>query len=123
MKTVEKATVAISPYTLQNIDVAITHLEKILCAEGADSLFAQAYWRGRILEAYATPWLMLSQRQRLQRLLEQLARANGDIDPAAQDSALSGYQVPIAPARGRHPPISATAFGSLAMKQGQSLQY
>ena len=30
---------AVSPYTPQTVDIAITHLERVLCAEGADLLF------------------------------------------------------------------------------------
>ena len=61
MKTAAKGAVGASPYTPQNLDIAITHLERVLCAEGADSLFAQAYWRGRVLQAYATRGLMQTQ--------------------------------------------------------------
>jgi hypothetical protein len=62
----------------QNLDTAITHLERVLCAEGADSLFAQTYWRGRVLQAYATPGLLRRQRERLQRLLDRLVSAPAD---------------------------------------------
>jgi hypothetical protein len=62
-----------SPYTLKNIDAAITHLERVLRSEGADSLFAQTYWRGRVLQAVATPGLMRTQKKRLQRLLDRIA--------------------------------------------------
>jgi hypothetical protein len=63
-------TATVSPYTLQNVDAAIADIEQVLCAEGADSLFVQAYWRGRALQAYATPGLAPTQRERLQRLLD-----------------------------------------------------
>lgn len=69
------------PYTPQNVDIAITHLERVLCAEGGDSLFAQAYWRGRILQAYATRGLMRTQQERLQRLLDRLEGASTDFNP------------------------------------------
>lgn len=59
-----------SPYTLENVDAAIAQIEQVLCAEGADSLFVQAYWRGRALQACATPGLAPTQRERLQRLLD-----------------------------------------------------
>lgn len=62
-----------SPYTLKNVDAAITHLERVLGSEGADSLFAQTYWRGRVLQLVATPGLMRTQQERLQRLLERIA--------------------------------------------------
>jgi hypothetical protein len=61
---------SVSPYTLQNVDAAIAQIEQVLCAEGADSLFVQAYWRGRALQAYATPGLAPAQQERLQRLLD-----------------------------------------------------
>jgi len=74
----------VSPYTPQNIDVAISHLERVLCTEGANSLFAQAYWRGRVLQAYATRGLMRAQQDRLQRLLDRLAAATADVNPREQ---------------------------------------
>jgi hypothetical protein len=74
----------VSPYTPQNIDVAISHLERVLCTEGANSLFAQAYWRGRVLQAYATRGLMRAQQDRLQRLLDRLAAATADVNPQEQ---------------------------------------
>jgi hypothetical protein len=61
-----------SPYTPRSVDVAIAYLEQILCAENAGSLFAQAYWRGRVLQAFATPGLVNTQRDRLRRLLDRL---------------------------------------------------
>ncbi|SOF01834.1 hypothetical protein SAMN05446635_9950 [Burkholderia sp. OK233] len=67
-----KDAASVSPYTLQNVDAAIADIEQVLCAEGADSLFVQAYWRGRALQAYATPGLAPTQRERLQRLLAHL---------------------------------------------------
>jgi hypothetical protein len=63
---------SVNPYTLQNVDAAIAAIEQVLCAEGADSIFVQAYWRGRALQAYATPGLAPTQRERLQRLLDRL---------------------------------------------------
>jgi hypothetical protein len=62
-----------SPYTLQNVEAAIIHLENVLNMEGADSLFAQAYWRDRLLQACATPGLIPAQKQRLERLLDRIA--------------------------------------------------
>ncbi|MHB9837993.1 hypothetical protein Q8F57_024475 [Paraburkholderia terrae] len=61
---------SVNPYTLQNVDTAIAHLERVLCAEGANSILVQAYWRGRALQAYATPGLTPTQRERLQRMLD-----------------------------------------------------
>jgi hypothetical protein len=73
-----KAGAWVSPYTPQNLDTAISHLERVLRAEGVESLFAQTYWRGRVLQAYATPGLLQRQRERLQRLLDRLASAPAD---------------------------------------------
>ncbi|MFL9899692.1 hypothetical protein PQR75_40220 [Paraburkholderia fungorum] len=84
MKTATKAAAWVSPYTPQNLDTAITHLERALCAEGADSLFGQAYWRGRVLQAYATRGLMETQQERLQRLLDRLASASMHFRPREQ---------------------------------------
>jgi hypothetical protein len=85
MKTAaKKGGAGASPYTPQNVDIAITHLERVLCAEGADSLFAQAYWRGRVLQAYATRGLMQTQQERLQRLLDRLPSAPTDFNPRTQ---------------------------------------
>ncbi|MFL9906870.1 hypothetical protein P0D84_11095 [Paraburkholderia sp. RL17-337-BIB-A] len=84
MKSAIKAGAVVSPYTPHNLDFAITHLEQVLCAEGADSLFAQAYWRGRVLQAYATPGVMETQQERLQRLLDLLASAPTDSRPRMQ---------------------------------------
>jgi hypothetical protein len=78
MKIVTITGAWVSPYTPQNLDTAIAHLERVLCAEGANSLFAQAYWRGRVLQAYATPGLMQTQQERLQRLLDRLTSAPTD---------------------------------------------
>jgi hypothetical protein len=58
-----------SPYTFRNIEVAISHLERVLNKDGADSLLPLAYWRGRILQALATPGLTPRQKERLRRLL------------------------------------------------------
>ncbi|KAA1006175.1 hypothetical protein FVF58_26660 [Paraburkholderia panacisoli] len=78
MNVATKAGTWVSPYTPQNLDAAVTHLERVLCAEGADSLFAQTYWRGRVLQAYATNGLLQRQRERLQRLLDRVANAPAD---------------------------------------------
>jgi hypothetical protein len=58
-----------SPYTPQNVEAAISHLEHMLNADGATQLFNGAYWRARIGEASATPGLLPAQRNRLRRLL------------------------------------------------------
>ncbi|MFM0140741.1 hypothetical protein [Caballeronia grimmiae] len=66
-----------SPYTPYTIDGAIAHLERILYADGADSIFARTYWRGRVLQAHATPGLVPPQRERLERLLD---RTTGELN-------------------------------------------
>jgi transcriptional regulator GlxA family with amidase domain len=84
MKPTTNSCAGVSPYTPQSVDVAITHLERVLCTEGADSLFAQAYWRGRLLQAFATKGLMRGQRERLQRLLDQLESAPKEFNSRTQ---------------------------------------
>jgi hypothetical protein len=84
MKPATNGGAGVSPYTPQNVDVAITHLEQVLCTEGADSLFAQAYWRGRVLQAYATRGLLRGQRERLQGLLNRLESVPTDLNPRTQ---------------------------------------
>jgi hypothetical protein len=84
MKPATNGGAGVSPYTPQNVDVAITHLERVLCTGGADSLFAQAYWRGRVLQAYTTRELMRGQRERLQRLLDRLESAPTEFNPRTQ---------------------------------------
>ncbi len=82
MKTVTTSNFgAASPYTPQNLDIAITHLERVLCSEGADSFFAHAYWLGRVIQAHATPGLVQAQQERLQRLLDRLGTLSKDVDP------------------------------------------
>lgn len=67
-----RAPSSVNPYTLQNVDAAIAKIEQVLCAEGADTISVQAYWRGRALQAYATPGLSPTQQERLQRLLDRV---------------------------------------------------
>jgi hypothetical protein len=61
-----------SPYTRHTAEAAISHLERILSADGADSLFSRTYWRARVEQLTATPGLTPEQRARLTRLLESL---------------------------------------------------
>jgi hypothetical protein len=84
VKTAAKGGAGVSPYTPQTLDIAITHLERVLCAKGADSLFPQAYWRGRVLQAYATRGLTRTQQERLRRLLDLLESAPTDFKPQTQ---------------------------------------
>ncbi|TDG09800.1 hypothetical protein E1N52_04565 [Paraburkholderia guartelaensis] len=62
-----------SPYTPHTAEAAIAHLERVLSAAGADSLFSQAYWRARIEQVSATKGLTPLQRARLVRLLTSLS--------------------------------------------------
>lgn len=71
--TLDKKVTNTSPYTFLSIEVAISHLEHVLNEKGTDSLLPAVYWRGRILQALATPGLTLRQKERLQRLLDQIA--------------------------------------------------
>jgi hypothetical protein len=59
-----------SPYTPQTAEDSITHLERILSADGAESLFGRTYWRARVQQVSATHGLTPQQRARLARLLE-----------------------------------------------------
>lgn len=63
----------VSPYTPNTAEEAIVHLERILSAGGACSLFGLTYWRARIDQISATRGLTPEQRRRLVRLLESLA--------------------------------------------------
>jgi hypothetical protein len=80
-----EAVVGISPYNPQNVDVAISHLERVLRSVDADSLFAHSYWRARILQVRATPGLLRSQEKRLSQLLQRFTpeatdgRARGQV--------------------------------------------
>ena len=82
MKPATNGGAGVSPYTPQNVDVAITHLERVPCTQGADSLFATS--RGRVLQAYATRGLMRGQRERLQRLLDRLESPPKVFNPRTQ---------------------------------------
>jgi hypothetical protein len=61
-----------SPYTPQTAEDAISHLERILSADGADSLFSRTYWRTRVQQVSATRGLTPQQRARLEKLLGSL---------------------------------------------------
>lgn len=62
-------------YSVGHLDSAIEHLEQVLSLEGANSLFSKTYWRGRVVQAIATPGLAPCQHSRLQRLLDRIAQA------------------------------------------------
>src|SRR6478609_5714338 len=71
-ETLERHATITSPYTLRNVDAAIGHLERVLSAEGANSLFGQTYWRTRVQQVRATRGLQREQRARLERLMKLL---------------------------------------------------
>ncbi|SAK96352.1 hypothetical protein AWB79_07328 [Caballeronia hypogeia] len=75
--TLERDTTITSPYTARNVDAAIGHLERVLSAEGANSLFGQTYWRTRVQQVSATRGLHHEQRARLARLMRLLSDAGG----------------------------------------------
>jgi hypothetical protein len=56
-----------------NVDSEIDHLERVLAAEGADSMFGRTYWRARVMDLRAMPGLVPRQRERLERLLSRIA--------------------------------------------------
>lgn len=59
-----------SPYTPQSAEDAISHLERILSAEGACQLFNGGYWCARVEQVSETRGLIPQQKARLARLLE-----------------------------------------------------
>jgi hypothetical protein len=81
---------ASSPYTVQNLDAAITHLERVLCDDSL-VIFGATYWRARIREAEATPGLLHVQRQRLHVLLERFP--GGPPDTAANTAPAARHEV------------------------------
>jgi hypothetical protein len=72
VKSADKGRKDKSPYTPQNVDVAIDHLERVVHGNQSDSLFPRAYLHERVLQAFATPGLNPVQQQRLQRLLDRI---------------------------------------------------
>ncbi|MBB5503276.1 hypothetical protein [Paraburkholderia sp. MM5384-R2] len=79
----------VSAYTFRNIDPATDHLEQVLGAQGAESLFTRTYWRGRVLQALATQGLSPNQQQRLQRLLESIDAFPPEISVSSPEQAMS----------------------------------
>jgi hypothetical protein len=73
VKPADKGRKSKSPYTLQNVDVAIDHLGRVVLGNQPDSLFPRAYLRERVIQAFATPGLSPVQQQRLQRLLDRVS--------------------------------------------------
>lgn len=60
----------LSPYTVHNLDTAITHLEIAMSADKAMAIFGLTYWHGRVREIRSTPGILHSQERRLQCLLD-----------------------------------------------------
>ncbi|MBK5053338.1 hypothetical protein IQ289_33710 [Burkholderia sp. R-70006] len=84
--TVEKGRAkAGSPYTPHTVEDAISHLERILCADGVDALFSRTYWRARIQQVSITQGLTPQQRARVARLLGALAVIVDRIDSVNPD--------------------------------------
>ncbi|NVI04519.1 hypothetical protein FSB64_12185 [Paraburkholderia sp. JPY454] len=61
-----------SPYSPQTAEDAISHLERVLSAGAAESLFTGVYWRARVQQLSATRGLTPLQGARLVRLLKSL---------------------------------------------------
>ncbi|MGF6303023.1 hypothetical protein OKW43_005722 [Paraburkholderia sp. WC7.3g] len=89
MTATDRGSTGKSPYTFRDIDAAIAHLEQVLGAEGADSLFSRTYWRGRVLQALATPGLLPNQQQRLQRLLESIDAFRPEVPVSSPEQSMS----------------------------------
>ncbi|MBC8742914.1 hypothetical protein F6X40_41360 [Paraburkholderia sp. UCT31] len=88
MTFTDRNPMGVSPYTFRNIDPAIGHLEQVLGAEGAESLFSRTYWRGRVLQALATQGLSPNQQQRLQRLLESIDAFQPEISVSSPEQSM-----------------------------------
>src|SRR5580692_6909449 len=73
VKSLNRSAKSTSPYTLQDVDILITHLERVLSSEGINPLLPKSHWEGRILRACAMPGLTRTQQDRLQRLLHRVA--------------------------------------------------
>lgn len=63
----------LSPYTIQNLDAAIAHLEIAMNADQGMAIFGQSYWHGRVLELRSTPGIMHAQERRLLLLMDRFA--------------------------------------------------
>ncbi|RZF24889.1 hypothetical protein EVC45_36380 [Paraburkholderia sp. UYCP14C] len=71
-----------SPYTPLTAEDAISHLERVLSAGAAQSLFSGVYWRARVQQLSATRGLTPLQRARLVRLLKSLPSPARGKDPS-----------------------------------------
>ncbi|WP_052409492.1 hypothetical protein [Paraburkholderia oxyphila] len=63
----------LSPYTIQNLDDAIAHLEKAIGADKAMAIFGVRYWHQRVHELRSTPGILRDQERRLLCLLDRFA--------------------------------------------------
>jgi hypothetical protein len=83
-----KATSArgISPYTIRNLDAAISHLERVMANDNALAIFGPTYWRSRIQQVEATPGVMPAQLRRLHTLRKRLDRTTQAANEPRQTS-------------------------------------
>ena len=58
-----------SPYTIKNLDAAISHLEQAVRFDCTTPVFGPGYWHARVRQACLTPSITPAQLRRLQRLL------------------------------------------------------
>jgi hypothetical protein len=72
IKTASGARTA-SPYTIQNLDAAIAHLEVAVAAECRAPVLGVQYWRRRVLQVASTGGIQDGQLRRLHRVLDALA--------------------------------------------------
>ncbi|WP_043203336.1 hypothetical protein [Paraburkholderia acidipaludis] len=61
-----------SPYTVQNLDDAIAHLEAAIAADNHVAVFGRRYWFDRVQQIALTPGIMHAQARRLSHLLSRL---------------------------------------------------
>lgn len=64
-----------SPYTVKNLDDAITHLEVAIAADSSMAIFGRRYWRDRVQQIGSTPGILPAQTRRLRDLSERLSCA------------------------------------------------
>ncbi|SEJ91294.1 chorismate mutase family protein [Paraburkholderia diazotrophica] len=68
----QASTGSASPYTINNLDAAIAHLEQVIRFDCTMPVFGQGYWRARVHQACLTPGITPAQLRRLQQLLAML---------------------------------------------------
>lgn len=62
-----------SPYTVQNLDDAIAHIEAAITADNLVAVFGRRYWLDRVQQIALTPGIMQAQVRRLNHLQSRLA--------------------------------------------------